>query len=413
MNKAILQRKLVIKIPRRSYDKNSFLFAAMFFLPIINGFLNEIFLSIGIPSISSFVYFFIYLLSFYICFVAIVLNYRKTLGLFIFVVSFILIQITFHSEVFYVLFNFSGGLSSIALSNFFLLFFLGLSMIFIGQCLDSSCQRQLELYCKVFSYIVVALYIITMLLHLKSSSRFNYMTIAYNALPALLIITYCAFVEKKPVAKALFFASTAFIFIGGCRGALLQLSIAIIILFLINDGTAITAKKMFIIIMALFISFIIYINFNQIIIAIGQLLNTIGFKSRIINMFLGTSMEGTVFHFDDRSEIYKLTIPEISFLGKGIFIYVDGVGYPHNIIVEFLLGYGIIFGSILFIGLIILVIRSYRRVKIINDRFLLIIWVSAFTTIFIKMMVSASYLTDRAFWFYLAFMLYIIRFRRT
>lgn len=412
MDQKALQRRLTIKIPTGSIEKYSFLFTTMFFLPIINGFLNEIFLVLGIPSISTFVYYLIYILSFYTCFVALLQNYKRTSGLILLVLFFLVYEIVLHPAVAGNLFNFSGGLSSIALSNFFLLFFLGLPMLWIGRCLDVHCLGKIQQYCEAFSYIVVALFFVTMILQFESSYTFNYMTVAYNAMPSLLIMMYCGFEKKRRIAILFFIIGSFFIIIGGCRGALLQLCVAIIAYFFVSGSSVMNTKKIILLLLALFVSLLVYRYFNQIIVFVGRTLNSVGFSSRLVRMLQGTSAEGNILHFDDRAEIYELTIQTVSFLGNGIFVYPPGMGYPHNIALEFILGYGYIIGVILLIGLLSIIIRSYRCARSSDNRFLMIMWVSAFTTIFVKLMLSASYLTDRPFWFYLAFMLYTIRIRR-
>lgn len=412
MKSELYKSNFILRIPTGSDEKYSFLFTTMFFLPSINGFLNEVFLVLGVPSISTFVYFIIYALSFYVYYVSIIQNYKKTAHIFVLSIFFFAFEILLFPGVADELFNFTGGLSGIALSNFFLLCFLGLPMLWIGLCLNKNNLEPIKRLSIKYSYVIVILFLVTMFLHFMFSQRFNYMTIAYNAVPVLLIMMYCWLEEKKKSAMILYIIGLILIFIGGCRGALLQLIVAAIIFFFVNNNSKLSIRKLLILLIGLILCLIFYMYFNQIMIYVGSVLSSFGFKSRVINMYLGLSGEGDLFHFDDRAELYSGVITEISLFGKGIFIYPINISYPHNIVLELMLGFGYIFGVLIFIYLCVLFIKSFRNVKSYGDRFEMIIWISAFTTVFVKLMVSASYLTDRPFWFYLAFIILFSRIGR-
>lgn len=412
MNQESYQTETALLIPKRGVDLNGLLFSTMFFLPIINGFINEIFLVLGIPSISTFAYYLIYLISFFIYYVALFKNYRKTAGAFLLSVFFIVAEILLHPDVFENLFNFSDGLTGVALSNFFLLFFLGLPLLWISFCLKNESLTKVKYYCERFSYLVLVLFFVTMVLQFGSSTPFNYMTIAYNAMPSLLMMLYCGFEERKTIAKVLFAFGVVLIFVGGCRGALVQLIFATLFFFFFSGNSLLRPKKLLIFLLGLPLILTFILRFNQLMTGLGRLLQSLGFSSRTVNMYLGTSREGSFFHFDDRASIYEAIIPSLSVFGKGIFVYPEGIGYPHNIVIEFLLNYGFILGSILFLGLCVILFKCYVCIRRSNNRFEMILWISAFSTFFVKLMLSASYLTDRAFWFYFSFMLFIIRIER-
>ena len=393
-------------------DKNSFLFVSFFFVPIINGYINEIFLVFGIQSISVYSYVLIYLLSLYIYFWSFFKYYNRIFSLFILLFLFFMFEIMYYPDVSDAVFDFSNSLSSIAVSKFFVILFLCLPILWISLCLNEYCIEYVLKYCKIFSYITIVLYIITMILQCTSPYVFNYMTIAYNVMPSLMVLIYCGFVEKKILAKIFFILGVALIFIGGCRGALLQVIIAMILFYFLNFMSSFTPKRLIYIFIGIIITIILYKNFYNIMLLVDEILKSLGYSSRLIRMFLNTTREGGILHFEDRSEIYAITIPLISIWGNGILVFPYRTMYPHNIIIEFLLNFGYIGGSLLIFRLFKIIYMSYCCVKHSDNHFEIVIWIFAFTTIFVKLMLSSSYLTDRTFWFSLSFMIFFIRINR-
>ena len=386
----------------------SFLFCSMFFLPIITGYINEILSLSGKSTISNLTYAVVYLFGFYVLFVAIFQNFKKTLTVFAIVCIAIFLQLLLYPDV-HAVFKLSGSVLEIAQSKFFQFIVLSLSILFISMCLTGESMQWIRYYCEKYSYAVGIAYIITMILQFGAKNVSVYMTIAYEAMPSILIIMYMAFIGKKKKALYMFIICAALIFIGGCRGALLQLCISAIIFFFINEEPILSPKKFAILTVGIIVAFFVYLKFNQILMLIGNYLEAHNFSSRTVRMLLGSSGEGDIFHFDDRLEVYRMSIAATSTSGSGIFVYPSGIYYPHNIVLEFLLGYGYIIGIVLLLLLLFVIFKSYRAIRRTGNQFELLLWISAFTTIFVKLMVSASYLTDRAFWFYLSLMLYSIR----
>lgn len=70
--------------------------------------------------------------------------------------------------------------------------------------------------------------------------------------------------------------------------------------------------------------------------------------------------------------------------------------YPHNLFLELLYQYGIIFGGFLGALLLALIFKTWKAVLIKKNSHLSIIFYSLVMTFFIKSMISSSYLVDYA-----------------
>lgn len=105
-----------------------------------------------------------------------------------------------------------------------------------------------------------------------------------------------------------------------------------------------------------------------------------------------------------RGPIYRLALDKIAqrpITGYGIYgyLYIDGLGlYPHNIILEIFLQYGILIG---FAIIVLLIVSELRFLKEKNDFILLGICFY----VYVSLMFSGSYTSNSFFWLLLIFSL--------
>ena len=117
------------------------------------------------------------------------------------------------------------------------------------------------------------------------------------------------------------------------------------------------------------------------------LLLSLNINSRNIKYLLN----GIFLNDSGRTQIATNLIDNITVFGKGIFgdrVLLNGA-YPHNIILEMLYQYGIIFGSILVIGLLIIGIRGYSLASGNLKLFLKLLFITGV----LKLFISGSYLS--------------------
>lgn len=235
--------------------------------------------------------------------------------------------------------------------------------------------------------------------------NFNYMSWGYSLLP---ITFFLAFFYKENLRnKYLFFCilSLILLFAFGSRFTFLLGIFGGIVLLYKSKNRFI---KIIIIFIFIILPFIIF-NLKNILLKIIELLKITELPTVSIERLLyslnnfasGQSVSA------GRSVIYKQVIEVIkeNFLfGSGIFGYIgkidyrnsDGTFYPHNIILEILLQFGII-GIIVFFIVIFFVIRKIfiqkkKNYKLDNIYFI-------FLLLSLKLFLSSSYLQDKWFWF--------------
>lgn len=193
---------------------------------------------------------------------------------------------------------------------------------------------------------------------------------------------------------------TIFIIIAlGSRGPLLSLFM-FVVLKLIKQRKRLTYQKfVFTLSIALF-SILALLNLEKIFIFLYNLLLNYGINSRTLWIFINEE-----FYLSGRDTIYHLLMEYIAnkpLLGHGIG--GDRVligGYAHNIFLEILINFGVIFGGIILLVLLITMIyRLSSKSRMYYN--ILIIWISYG---FIHLMVSSSYLTDIKFWILIGILL--------
>lgn len=128
---------------------------------------------------------------------------------------------------------------------------------------------------------------------------------------------------------------------------------------------------------------------------LGNFLSSIGITDlRIIDLYNKGNMADT----SGRSDLQSIVIEAISqrpFRGYGVGydrMLLDG-SYVHNIILETVVTFGVLFGGLFIIGLILVIVRAFFS----KDDSLRIIAFIFFTAIIVKLLFSVSFLTCREF----------------
>lgn len=235
----------------------------------------------------------------------------------------------------------------------------------------------------VFSILYSLLIFFQKISFLSYNMSFSY----YLLLPGLTYIY-----NDKIINRFKFILIFAFILFLGSRGALF-----ILIIFYIYTHKLFLSFKFY------FYSFLIYIIYLSVDLNYFLILFLQKFSFLPRSLLLLTNNNRGLFHYDDRALLQNKIFKEIlinPFSGRGIFSdryilrnYGIETQYTHNILLELLLNFGFLIGSLIILYLFFLIIHVYKTINAsIKNVFLLFIFSSGLPLFF-----SGSYLTSS--WF--------------
>ncbi|MBU3220656.1 O-antigen ligase family protein [Clostridium algidicarnis] len=181
----------------------------------------------------------------------------------------------------------------------------------------------------------------------------------------------------------------------GSRGPLICIGF-FIVSYLINNRVKLNYKSILIYPILLSLVIIIFIKFDDILSYTYRMFLQLGIRSRTLQMLMEKGL-----YLSGRETLYSTILDQIKqnpLLGIGIGgdrLYVGS--YVHNIFLELLSHFGIIFGSIIIVFLFYL---CYRMIKLKskNDSNFMLMWISMGI---IPLLVSGSYLIEFNFWIFL------------
>lgn len=218
----------------------------------------------------------------------------------------------------------------------------------------------------------------------------------YDVLPFALFFIYDAMKDRKLSDIAGSVITVAMILMAGSRGPILFISMMVIycILNLIENSR----KKAIILLAIVCAAILLYVSYNYILMLLQALITRMGFSSRFIN----TMLNGTVSDDNHRMEIWTAAWQMIANnpLGYGamgsrhVIISYIYTGYPHSIVLEFLIDYGVVIGGVLLLVLFGYAFRLLFRHK--NEY-----WRDAFAPFFFSaccLFISMTYWSIPAFW---------------
>jgi len=151
----------------------------------------------------------------------------------------------------------------------------------------------------------------------------------------------------------------------------------------------------FLIIAASVVSIVLF--FDELLMGMQSSLLKFGFSSRSILLFLGPKAQ-----LDSREMLYREVVARVidhPFVGIGVAgdRYILGGPYVHNVFLEILANYGVVIGTSIILGLLILLLRScFCSSRQQYEMFT--VWLSIG---FIPLLVSGSYLTEMNFWIFI------------
>ncbi len=379
----------------------SLAFCFILFVPFANYYASFCLKELGFETLTIILYPLVYIFSVVSYFMVL----RYTIKPLYFLMVFVLLV------VFSVLFfpqnaeDIFGDIFDLPYNPIYRTVFLGFPLLFIPFVVSDfrylsekfSFFSRLTLLIADFSFIYLIL---------LSGADFEYMTFAYYL---LLPAVYC-FLDSLNRKKVIFFIISilnlfcvAFI---GSRGVLI--SILVFFLFFCFFFYKDTSKRTTLIVLLIIVLSVVILFYEEIIKLLIKLFEAWNFESRTLENLL----DSTLFESEGRDEISGELLRA---LGQNIFGYgifgdraITG-SYAHNILLELLVQYGCFLGFILIVFYLYITLSPmiFNKYKYNSDVFIL--YFSLFSSTFVKLMFSDSYLVYPTFWALIAFSILLVR----
>lgn len=223
----------------------------------------------------------------------------------------------------------------------------------------------------------------------------------YSMMFIVLIFLYYALSQKKPIDIILSIGGIIMLLLGGSRGAFIGVGVLLLGYVFI---AYLKSKKKIAIIFAIIISiFLIFYFYEAILYGLAGLFESLGLQSRFIYKLLnGSILDGT-----GRDNLWNASIEMIQqrpITGHGamgarpVISKIHNVGYPHQLFLELLIEYGVIFGGAICLILIIGSIRLFFLKGIGEWKFVFLIFFANAS----ELMLSYTYWHKQALWAALA-----------
>lgn len=246
-----------------------------------------------------------------------------------------------------------------------------------------------------YACIGIALCFIYFIFALNNDIDLGYMTLSYNLLFPTIIVVLYSLLNFHILPFSFGLLGFLMIFFAGSRGALVSFVVPFILFLFLQRNLSKYIR--FTILLFLFISvFIVLTSWNSLYETISGILKDIGFNSRTFEKISNLNF----FEDSSRKDIFINTIQNSSIFPKGLFYdrLINGThSYAHNIFAEFIVDYGFIIGTILFLSMFFLIINSINK-GTDYYRFLIIALISGGV---IKLLFSSSYLSGEPYFYFM------------
>lgn len=229
-----------------------------------------------------------------------------------------------------------------------------------------------------------------------SSEKTNYMSIAYDMMIPIVIYSFCV-VNNPSIIKYIILVATyiAYFFIG-CRGAFLAVLIAYLIFVFLNKNKSLKPK-----IFTLLAIIILIFSYSFALEMVENIFNSLGYSSRMLTKILSTKSFFISSGRDEIREAYMGYAKYNDYKMFGIFgdryigeITSNRESYIHNIVLEFIIDYGLTFGVLLLLLLICWGVKRFIKADKYAKSILLIFIIPTM----IKLSLSNSYLIEYLFY---------------
>ncbi len=273
------------------------------------------------------------------------------------------------------------------------------SFYFVGLAYShKNCSRDI-FWCSIVSVFLVFVY---QLIKIRSGDVLeeDNMYVAYNLLPSAMYLVYYASMKCRKTYWLIAAASALTMFVYGTRGPILCI-IVYVAIYLLHRFSKTSNKRKFILVLVMLFSLAFVLVYDDLFVKIAYLISDIferfGFSTRIFDFFVS----GDVAVSKGRDYLTNQIIEYISenlIFGYGFMgdQYLLGV-YCHNLILEMWCHYGVILGTLVLVGLVVLTVVALIKSRSNKKMFFFVIMLASM--IYVKLMLSNSYTLEPYFYF--------------
>lgn len=258
------------------------------------------------------------------------------------------------------------------------------ALVFLISNNLKNTQYLLE-YLRIYSSFIVVLFAIYYVIASQRDIKLQYMTFSYDILLPVTVLMLSNIYKGSFWNLALGALGMFLIIIGGCRGALISCIISTVIFFLVYKKQR-SFKQVLGLAVIIIIFLLIVVNLDVIIQLIIDILGRFDISSRTLEL----AMEGAFFEDSGRSILHDYAMENLNFFGYGLFgdrVLLNG-RYVHNLFLEIVVDFGILFGFFIVVSLSYVIFKAIRKANNI-EKLLICILLSAGV---FKLMFSSSFL---------------------
>lgn len=289
------------------------------------------------------------------------------------------------------------------INNFWLIMICTVPLYFGGAYF--KVDKHLELLYFLSILVIAGEFLFTILFQMKMDENTGeQMSRAYGILPHALMAWYFMFRKFDLFRIVVAISSFVLLFTCGTRGPILGFFVFIILYIIqllltkrLKLSTQIVITTMMVIVIA----------------SMERIFNGLTLFAEIFNM------SGRVLDFIEAGEVSEsygreqITNHLMSMVMENPLDFrgiagdmINGLNYAHNILVEMLVSYGILFGSLFILLIGILIVRGYFNSKTFDEHSFIIIIIGAYL---VQLFVSSTYRESTGFFFLLGYCVQMIR----
>lgn len=267
-------------------------------------------------------------------------------------------------------------------------------MLFVGLCYEHERCKKALFWVSLAGTAAVLAYQVYQLLMGRTLMADN-MDTAYKILPSILYMVYYAMREKKIRYWICAAVGVCSVFVFGTRGPILCILIFFALFFLLKVWHMKNGVKKLGLIALILLPVILLLSGDALMtvsMRLSELFSEMGFSSRIFDMFT----EGMIADNSGRDSHFLRTVAAIA--EKPVFGYglmgdwVVNKLYVHNYFLELWCQFGVLFGTVIALGFILIPLNALHKSRDDEDMLLFILMLMCAT--FVKLMVSGSYLFE-------------------